>query len=41
MTGNVLRVFTVESFDQLDRALADALTWEMCRTDFSLEGNFF
>ncbi|CAK5040966.1 unnamed protein product [Meloidogyne enterolobii] len=34
MTGNVLRVFTVESFDQLDRALADALTWEMCRTDF-------
>jgi len=34
MTGNALRVFTVESFDQLDRSLADALTWEMCRTDF-------
>jgi hypothetical protein len=36
MTGNALRVFTVESFDQLDRSLADALTWEMCRTDFRM-----
>lgn len=35
MTGNALRVFTVESFDQLDRSLADSITWDMCKTDFS------
>ncbi|KAI6214831.1 hypothetical protein M3Y94_00314700 [Aphelenchoides besseyi] len=34
MTGNALRVFTVESFDQLDKSLADSLTWDMCKTEF-------
>ncbi|KAI1721509.1 von willebrand factor type A domain-containing protein [Ditylenchus destructor] len=34
MTGNALRVFTVETFDQLDRSLADSLTWDMCKTEF-------
>lgn len=34
MTGNPVRVFTVESFEQLDRALADSLTWSMCKTEF-------
>lgn len=34
ITGNPVRVFTVESFDQLDKALADSLTWDMCKTEF-------
>ncbi|KAK6740781.1 hypothetical protein RB195_008932 [Necator americanus] len=34
ITGNPVRVFTVESFEQLDKALADSLTWDMCRTEF-------
>ncbi|KAK0414459.1 hypothetical protein QR680_011439 [Steinernema hermaphroditum] len=34
MTGNPLRVLTVESFDQLDKSLADSLTWDMCKTEF-------
>ncbi|EFO86669.1 CRE-CUT-6 protein [Caenorhabditis remanei] len=34
MTGNPVRVFTVETFEQLDRALADSLTWSMCKTEF-------
>ncbi|CAD5215314.1 unnamed protein product [Bursaphelenchus okinawaensis] len=34
ITGNALRVFTVESFEQLDKSLADSLTWDMCKTEF-------
>ncbi|WKX98557.1 hypothetical protein Q1695_013888 [Nippostrongylus brasiliensis] len=34
ITGNPVRVFTVESFDQLDKSLADSLTWDMCKTEF-------
>ncbi|CAI5445506.1 unnamed protein product [Caenorhabditis angaria] len=34
MTGNPVRVFTVETFEQLDKALADSLTWSMCKTEF-------
>uniref|UniRef100_A0AC34GTU8 Uncharacterized protein n=1 Tax=Panagrolaimus sp. ES5 TaxID=591445 RepID=A0AC34GTU8_9BILA len=34
MTGNPLRVFTVESFDELDQSLAESLTWDMCKTEF-------
>ncbi|CAJ0941897.1 unnamed protein product, partial [Mesorhabditis belari] len=34
MAGNPQRVFTVESFEQLDKTLADALTWDMCKTEF-------
>ncbi|CAD6190362.1 unnamed protein product [Caenorhabditis auriculariae] len=34
MTGNPVRVFTVESFEQLDKSLADSLTWDMCKTEF-------
>ncbi|KAK6021713.1 zona pellucida-like domain protein, partial [Ostertagia ostertagi] len=35
ITGNPVRVFTVESFEQLDKSLADSLTWDMCKTEFS------
>uniref|UniRef100_A0A183DLR0 VWFA domain-containing protein n=1 Tax=Gongylonema pulchrum TaxID=637853 RepID=A0A183DLR0_9BILA len=35
IAGNPVRVLTVESFDQLDRTLADSLTWDMCKTEFS------
>uniref|UniRef100_A0A183CA49 ZP domain-containing protein n=1 Tax=Globodera pallida TaxID=36090 RepID=A0A183CA49_GLOPA len=34
ITGDALRVHTVEAFDQLDKSLADSITWHMCRTDF-------
>lgn len=34
MTGNALRVFTVETFDELDKSLAESLTWDMCKTEF-------
>ncbi|PIO72013.1 zona pellucida-like domain protein [Teladorsagia circumcincta] len=34
ITGNPVRVFTVESFEQLDKSLADSLTWDMCKTEF-------
>ncbi|CAJ0578611.1 unnamed protein product, partial [Mesorhabditis spiculigera] len=36
MAGNPQRVFTVESFEQLDKTLADALTWDMCKTEFRI-----
>lgn len=34
ITGNTLRIYTVESFDQLDKTFADSITWDMCRTEF-------
>lgn len=34
IAGNPQRVLTVETFDQLDESLADALTWDMCKTEF-------
>ncbi|CAI4232425.1 unnamed protein product [Auanema sp. JU1783] len=34
ITGNPVRVLTVEAFDQLDKSVADSLTWDMCRTEF-------
>uniref|UniRef100_A0A0R3RM22 VWFA domain-containing protein n=1 Tax=Elaeophora elaphi TaxID=1147741 RepID=A0A0R3RM22_9BILA len=34
IAGNPARVFTVESFDELSKTLADSLTWDMCKTEF-------
>ncbi|KAL3089759.1 hypothetical protein niasHT_025249 [Heterodera trifolii] len=34
ITGDALRVHTVEAFDQLDKSLADSITWHMCSTEF-------
>ncbi|PAV62263.1 hypothetical protein WR25_09367 [Diploscapter pachys] len=34
ITGNPVRVFTVESFEELDKSLADSLTWDMCKSEF-------
>ncbi|VDN05921.1 unnamed protein product, partial [Thelazia callipaeda] len=34
IAGNPARVFTVESFEELSKNLADLLTWDMCKTEF-------
>lgn len=34
IAGNPARVLTVESFDELNRKLADLLTWDMCKSEF-------
>ncbi|VDK46136.1 unnamed protein product [Anisakis simplex] len=34
IAGNPQRVLTVETFEELEKSIADSLTWDMCKTEF-------